>query len=531
MIDYTKQSNMNHMISISNNMNSEIDAIDHMSRLIMFNKDVVGYIKTDKPIHIPESQKAISAIYDITNVFNNISSVFVVREDGTYINPGDGVTEIDLDALESSIGKVEEKAGAYILSTNAYGAISRLDGEPVISLIRVINDIETQQPIGMLIVNISLGIFEDTYQKDSVINRGFVFYEENSLIHVSDEANMDLIHLKDSVVNYGEHVTKNQVVDSYPIDHSNYVLYAYEDIRFEEILSDQLGSIIIIFFIVTALVIALSGVFMGKYITTPIEKLAQSMKTIKTGKFKRVSLKSANDEVGYLKDSYNAMLIELNELIEALIEKEKSVKVAELDALQEQIKPHFLYNTLETIGYISLTESGESAYDAIETLGKFYKKFLSNGSNEITLGEEVAIVKDYLKLQRLRYGEIFKDIYEIDPRLLSFKVPRLILQPLIENSLYHGIRPKGEVCTIKVSAKLVGNTILVTVYDTGIGIEPENIEKLSARDKNKSFGFAGTMERIMYYYNKEDIYDIKSVVGEYTSITIKIPYYGEKADV
>ena len=180
---------------------------------------------------------------------------------------------------------------------------------------------------------------------------------------------------------------------------------------------------------------------------------------------------------------------------------------------------------METIGYISLTESGESAYDAIETLGKFYKKFLSNGSNEITLGEEIAIVKDYLKLQKLRYGEIFEDVYEIDPRILSVKVPRLILQPLIENSLYHGIRPKGEMCLIKVSAKLMDNTIILTVYDTGIGIEPDKIEK------NKSFGFVGTMERIMYYYNEENIYDIESVVGEYTSITIKIPFDGDKTDV
>jgi two-component system sensor histidine kinase YesM len=255
------------------------------------------------------------------------------------------------------------------------------------------------------------------------------------------------------------------------------------------------------------------------------------MKSVNTGWLRRVSLPLANDEIGYLKDSYNDMLVELNELISELLDKEKSIQQAELEVLQEQIKPHFLYNTLDTIAYLALTEPAENVYEAVDTLGKFYRKFLSRGSREIPIKDEVEIVKDYLTLQRLRYGDIFEDVYEVDPELENIRVPKLILQPLVENSLYHGVRLKGEKCIIKIQVFEKEDKVHLVIYDTGIGMDQKRIEQIMEGKSQKSFGFKGTIERIQYYFDQKDVVTVTSVVGEYTCVDIKIPKGGNKQDV
>jgi two-component system sensor histidine kinase YesM len=196
---------------------------------------------------------------------------------------------------------------------------------------------------------------------------------------------------------------------------------------------------------------------------------------------------------------------------------------AELEVLREQINPHFLYNTLGTIADLALQNSADEVYDAIETLGNFYRRFLSKGSKEITIREEVAIVRDYLKLQKLRYEDVFEDEYDLQEDLLDIKIPKLILQPLVENSLYHGVRLKGEKGIIRVSVYEKDQRLHIVVYDSGVGMNPEQIQSLMNENNNKSFGLKGTIERIRYYYDMDDVFEIRSKEGEYCEVDIKIP--------
>ena len=165
--------------------------------------------------------------------------------------------------------------------------------------------------------------------------------------------------------------------------------------------------------------------------------------TIKRGSLKKVELDTGKDEIGILKDNYNEMIEEIDCLIKRGIQTEKDKRTYELNVLYEQIKPHFLYNTLDTIGYLVLSGDKERAYTAIENLGSYYHGSLSHGSTVVTVEEEIKIVTDYLELQKLRYGDIFDYRAEIEPELGKKKVLKLILQPIVENSPYHGIRPGG----------------------------------------------------------------------------------------
>jgi len=273
-----------------------------------------------------------------------------------------------------------------------------------------------------------------------------------------------------------------------------------------------------------------SGMFISRNIARPIDMLTEAMTNTTTdGELHEIRLSLPNNEIRGLANSYNSMIAHIHQLIEELIEKENSIRTAEMRTLQEQIKPHFLYNSLETISYMALQSDAPKVHDALETLGSFYRNFLSKGSREIPLRNEILIVKDYLALQKLRYGQVFDDEYIIEEKVLDMLIPKLILQPLVENSLYHGVRLKGEKGLIRISAFERDDMVHIGVFDTGVGMSQEQISDVlkgsAANDEEglSGFGLNGTIERIRYYCNHREVIEIRSELGEYTEIEIIIP--------
>ena len=169
-------------------------------------------------------------------------------------------------------------------------------------------------------------------------------------------------------------------------------------------------------------------------------------------------------------------------------------------------------------------------HNALETLGSFYRNFLNKGAKEIPFALEVRIVKDYLSLQKLRYGDVIEDTYDIPTDTESCIVPKLILQPLVENSIYHGIRLTGEKGVISIAARFEEGALHVMVKDTGVGMSQEQIEKLLEQkpgDRNtdaisESFGLRATIKRLRVYCGRDDVVRIDSEPGEYTEIELII---------
>ncbi|MBQ6094772.1 MAG: histidine kinase, partial [Lachnospiraceae bacterium] len=159
-----------------------------------------------------------------------------------------------------------------------------------------------------------------------------------------------------------------------------------------------------------------------------------------------------------------------------------------------------------------------------------YRNFLSKGDREIPLKREICIVQDYLRLQKLRYGDILKDEYDIAENTKECIIPKLILQPLVENSIYHGIRLKGEEGLIKITSRMEEDVLHIYVRDTGVGMPKEQIDKaLLPRDRERSgelpesFGLWGTIERIRCFCDDDDVVRIRSEEGEYTEVEFIIP--------
>lgn len=528
LMSYTLKNNEKTMISIGNNLNSELNTINSMSQLLMNNRDIITYLQREWSPRSLLSHNAVTSMYDITNSFDYITSVYLYRLDKEYVHIAKGITWVFRDVLEQEgwMKEILDKKGGHVIRIDGGGAYRSKSGEPLISFIRLVNDMDTQKPLGLLVINLSMSLLEDSYKDMEGSDKRFYYCDEDFELIGTEEEIPEIQQVKGIDTPYHQITTgsfgNEKVISYYQIPNTPLIITGIEDMSYIRFIPSETAWIIVFLVVLTLFALILIGIFITIYITNPIERLVQSMDKSKNGWLKRVSLPLPNDEIGHLKNSYNNMLIEINKLINELLEKEKKTQKAELNALQEQIKPHFLYNTLDTIAYLALQESSEKVYDAIETLGNFYRRFLSKGSSEIPLREEINIVKDYLKLQKLRYEDIFDDEYNLEEEMLNIKIPKLILQPLVENSLYHGVRLKGEKCVIRISASRREDMLLIRVYDNGVGMNQQQLRQIML-DNNRSFGFKGTIERIQYYYGREDVYEIVSQEGLYTEVTIKIP--------
>lgn len=513
--------------AISNNLDSTMKSINSISRLTMLRSTVRTFLLAESN-STPRTRNAIQEIHDILNTFNLSCNVVILRMDGQYLNTGPGITYVNTGKIFETewLDEVMAQKGNYVIKAGTRDAFRSNIGE-MVSFVRVINDINTQKPIGILAINLPSRFFEQAYEGLSGETSHFALYDTaGRLICKDNESTFSSLKPENLLQNTREETDKlfyKSIFTCDTLGNSHFILASRLEVRILDGLPAKLLAALIIGAFILLAFMWLINTYIAKNVIYPIQRLVDSMAEVQNGWLHRVSMNVNDDEIGLLKNSYNAMLFEINQLIEELLQKEKTLRMAELDALQEQMKPHFLYNTLDMIRYMALENRTDEVYNMLETLGNFYRRFLSKGSTDLSLGEEIEIVKSYLTLQRTRFEDIFTDEYEIEEGLSSIRVPRLILQPLVENSIYHGIRPKGEHGVIRVTVKRQEDFLSLSVYDNGIGMSAHQRELLFSGKDSRSFGFQGTIERIRYYYKTEDVFEIHSVEGEYCEIILKLP--------
>ena len=513
--------------AISNNLDSTMKSINSISRLTMLRSTVRTFLLAESN-STPRTRNALQEIHDILNTFNLSCNVVILRMDGQYLNTGPGITYVNTDKIFETewLDEVMAQKGNYVIKAGTRDAFRSNIGE-MVSFVRVINDINTQKPIGILAINLPSRFFEQAYQGLSGETSHFALYDASGrLICKDNESTFSSLNPENLLQNTREETDKlfyKSIFTCDTLGDSHFILASRLEVRILDGLPAKLLVALIIGAFILLAFMWLINTYIAKNVIYPIQRLVDSMAEVQNGWLHRVSMNVNDDEIGLLKNSYNAMLIEINQLIEELLQKEKTLRMAELDALQEQMKPHFLYNTLDMIRYMALENRTDEVYNMLETLGNFYRRFLSKGSTDLSLGEEIEIVKSYLTLQRTRFEDIFTDEYEIEEGLSSIRVPRLILQPLVENSIYHGIRPKGEHGVIRVTVKRQEDFLFLSIYDNGIGMSAHQRELLFSGKDSRSFGFQGTIERIRYYYKTEDVFEIHSTEGEYCEIILKLP--------
>ncbi|MDO5291780.1 MAG: sensor histidine kinase [bacterium] len=283
--------------------------------------------------------------------------------------------------------------------------------------------------------------------------------------------------------------------------------------------------------VVIMMIVVLSRSFRFTHsITDPIEKLCSNIKKVGKGEFSIGCVDSDSYEITNLDIGIQQMASRISVLLQNVKEEQLLQHKTELMLIQAQVSPHFLYNTLDTI--IWLVESGKNddAVLMISDLSVFFRTMLSNGDDVITLEDEIKHTRSYLSIQQSRYRDILDFSMECPEELLSCRLPKLSLQPLVENALYHGVKEKRGKSYIKIICQKDKQEIKIIVVDNGVGMTKEELEEIRSRLKNKQksgFGLRAVEERIVLYYGEQYGITIDSEKGKGTVVTMRLPLKSE----
>jgi two-component system sensor histidine kinase YesM len=284
-----------------------------------------------------------------------------------------------------------------------------------------------------------------------------------------------------------------------------------------------IGSVCLISFLVMAFIGAIVARLSGK----KMKRIVSLVKMFQEGNFhKRIGF-SGNDEFVHIADSFNLMATSIQELIKNVYVQGIQKKQAELDALQAQINPHFLYNTLSTIGSLANLGETQKVTEMVKGLAKFYRLTLNEGNVYISLEKELEQVETYLEIQRVKYADNFTVYMDIDPMIKHTLVIKLILQPFVENIFKHAWF--GETIAIRITAKRLEGGIELKIIDNGIGMKPETLKNMVANIiQSDGYGLKNVEERIKLRYGNEFGIHIASIYGGGTTVQIILPIDKEK---
>lgn len=276
-----------------------------------------------------------------------------------------------------------------------------------------------------------------------------------------------------------------------------------------------------------SIIIILFFLFFSFRYTEPMMKMMSVIKRVEQGDLTARTEVKSSDEVGQLGHSLNKMISEMQKLIDQLIREEQEKQEVELEALHAQINPHFLYNTLNTIKWMAKIQGNNSVSKAITALVKLLRISTNLGREMISLEEEIDYVKNYIVIQKLRFNKAMRIDYLVDENCMNLLVPKLILQPIVENSIIYGMEDERQDLHIKISAYLNDGQLMIEILDDGPGIEPEILRTIFGNDSSKSkfskVGLNNVNQRVKLYCGGNYGLEIEAEIGKGTRVVVNLP--------
>lgn len=488
----------------------------------------------------PDGSHVDSALRDILYSHTYIESIYIIPYQNTarfYSVPQGASPNASASDL-SLIDARQDQQGTWLKvdhGTVTYG--------------QVIYSTQNLAPLGYVIINLAEEKLFDIYSDISLYKDGSIFitdgggyilsHGDKSLLDTQVSADYLQLILTPSDTPFSRQSLNgvSYYIACQKLNNGQwYMFYQVDAFEFEKdfIMLTQAFFVITIVILILALTVA---VFLAKSISGPISKLSSTMQQVRNGNFGIRNDYHAKDEVGALSDSFNAMIENTNELIETIYQKELLKQQAELKFLQFQINPHFLYNTLETINWISRIRGVPEAGEIAKALGDLMREGLRD-DDFVPIEREVRNVENYLLIQKCRFGEKIQSNTYIDPTIAQVRTPKFILQPIIENAILHGIDPKLEGGTIRIFGGHDGEDIVLTIEDDGVGMPPdmlrnllnENIRKANNDGKHTHIGILNVHKRLQLTFGPTYGLTIHSEVGVGTVVTIRLPYGGSELE-
>lgn len=529
---------------VSNSMDVYVETIEKM----------VNYIQLelqDTPFFTMETEGASgwesetdyirSVLENVANSHREVAGIFIAAKEDLYVSTG--MSRISRDPFQNErwyreasenpeeIQLISVVTGRNIVTNRSYSI------DDVFSLAKAVQDPETGEVLGVILLDIRHDIIQSSINGVTIGEKGFVFVMDQEDNIVYTPVNGIVYRVNPKWVKAMEPMSVQIQGGSYQIrsELSPYTGWRTVGVFSMDEVMSSVNTIVYILFtcvIISLVLVVIVSFKFSRTLTNPIFKLKRLMKQAESGDLTVRFNFQHNDEIGELGQSFNHMIARIDQLIQMVYVEQENKRTAEMKSLQEQIKPHFLYNTLDTISWMARDYDAEDIVRLVDALTNMFRIGLSHGKDIITVKEEITHVSNYLYIQKIRYKDKLNYVIHVDESLYAIEVPKLILQPLVENAIYHGVKAKRGGGTITITGVPEGENLVFTVQDDGAGMLQEKVEELNRRmsersvlDEKKSFGLFYIRERIQLCYGKGYGVHVESTLGEGTRVTITLPLY------
>jgi two-component system, sensor histidine kinase YesM len=534
------------IVRANDNLEITLRDIDDISAAIAVNKPYVINTLLKKSgdsdnAWLQEQKKLINFLESIYIYKPYIEGITVYGTDGSRYSAGVSYNQdISADSdFTRSVLKAEGKILFLRQSFKYYNVIHNDKNIDVITASRSIN--YNGRPIGMIVVFLKYDVIKKSLDIGEV-TKGDVFTidAQNKLIYKSDSITEERI--SNFYLNNLELDRRTRETNIRKIEGKNFILSAYTSSFTgwtslvaipEEIFMEKLryyNRVVMLWLIPIIILVLVVSTILSKRITGNLEKLSNSMREVGRGNLNAVPLIEDRDEIGQLSQIFGAMTRDIQRLMEDVRNTESKRRDAELKALQSQINPHFLYNTLNTIKYMASLQRANNIEDVSASLIDLLRITVGTNDKLIPIEMEVEHVKKYINIQKYKYIDKFDTVIEVEEGVLKYKTLKLMLQPLIENAIFHGIEPsegKG-IISIKIY-KENEEVIKFRIADNGVGMDDNTIAKIMKWDNKESkgkfinIGLHNINERIKLFFGSGYGIKIDSKPGMYTIVEITIP--------
>lgn len=495
--------------------------VDSLSLQILYDNRIYEYLKSinidkDSSLYFTDSKNILR---DAVISRNEIESICLVSLDKQYIYYDSNNAkyyiknimpyEYILEEAEKSNGKT-----TWVL-TNKDGKVDNIYAA------RIIYDRDTFKPMGLVAMLIRKDFIESIYKDlspESVNNISILSKDGNVILSKNQYDDKAINSKKDTLVSYVNLKNPNwKIVYHVPFNK------LYEDIN-------TLKYKIIVITIWAIIVLSITSTLLSMDIVKPINQLVSAMKNFQDkGIHKELEVKR-NDELGYLGRSFNKMSEKIDYLLNMIYKEKLTRKEAEIKALQAQINPHFLFNTLENINWLAQLNGVQEISDTVTALGSLMEASIGRDQKLVSLSEEIKYMDNYFEIMKSRFGDRIVFNKEIEEGTGEVMIPKLLVQPLLENAIYHGVEKLRRNGVITLRASLNNDMVKIEVEDNGVGIQEDDLLELrkylngnAKESEHTSVGLSNVNKRIKLYYGEENGLKIYSKYDEYTRIIMQIP--------
>ncbi|MEH7356125.1 sensor histidine kinase [Neobacillus drentensis] len=531
---------------INRNLDRYLKEMQIISLSPLYNQEVMDILKNHQTSSVktifPPANERITLwryISSFIHMRDEIKGIHIMANDGTIFSNLDSNTVMlkVFDTNNEWVGKIKKADGEWVLLPLHQPSYYLNNDVTVFSVARLIRDPSSYKPLGIIKIDLKQDLIQEILSKTNKSSRIFILNKENQFIYPNKEDKLIGSSILSEIKMFKENNHMN-----IPIDGVNY-LVVYNESPYSGVKTimltpsaailtevNHLRKVVIMVVLIGILISLLLGFILSKPLVGSIHTLRRAMKNVEKGNLDhRVSIQSY-DEIGQLGKGFNHMINEIDRLVSEVYKTGLREKEAEIKALQSQMNPHFLYNTLETINMLAITKGNLEVSDMVSSLGRLLRYTVDNSSKIVTLKEELSFIHSYIAIQRVRMGEELQYGEDIEPSLLDVLIPKLVLQPFVENAILHGLFGQGGRIVIKASTK---NQILeIVIHDNGKGVSIEKLEELKKSLKtghtlptknHNGIAMPNVHERIQLLYGEQYGIEIENQEQNGFSVTLKMP--------